>query len=71
MEKVLLQVEQGNVIHSKDHRVLQACQEYAFLKGKDIKIEYPNSVNKSWPQFPRFMHHLPDILIEYKKQQPL
>lgn len=48
MEKVLKQKE----VDSKDHRVVQAI---AMLRGGNVKIKYPNSVNKSWPQFWRFL----------------
>ena len=40
-------------IISKDHRVIQAV---ALLKGNKIKIKYPDSVNKSWPQFWEFLN---------------
>ncbi|MBS3141136.1 hypothetical protein J4405_03255 [Candidatus Woesearchaeota archaeon] len=48
MELALHQKE----ITSRDHRVIQAV---AMLKRNSIKIEYPECVNKSWPQFWRFL----------------
>lgn len=48
MEKALQQTG----ITSKDHRVVQAI---TMLKGDKVKIKYPNSVNKSWPQFWEFL----------------
>ena len=44
MEEALQQKE----ITSRDHRVIQAI---AMLKRDKITIKYPDSVNKSWPQF--------------------
>lgn len=48
MEQELKQAE----IISKDHRVIQAI---SMLKGNKIKIKYPNSINKSWPNFWKFL----------------
>ena len=45
-----LAMEQEEVT-SKDHRVVQAI---AMLK-KNVKIRYPSCVNKSWPQFWKFL----------------
>lgn len=50
MEQVLKQEE----VISKDHRVVQAM---AMLRGNKINIKYPDSVNKSWPQFWRFLNY--------------
>ena len=41
---------QGNRILSKDHRVVQAT-----TMAKDIPAKYPNAVNKTWPQFWKFL----------------
>jgi hypothetical protein len=48
MEEALKQ----NEVLSKDHRVVQAI---AMLKRNQVKIKYPDSVNKSWPQFWKFL----------------
>ena len=48
MEEALKQDE----VISKDHRVVQAI---AMLKGNKVKIKYPDSVKKSWPQFWKFL----------------
>ncbi|MDP7324470.1 MAG: hypothetical protein QF632_06935 [Candidatus Woesearchaeota archaeon] len=48
MEQALGQEE----VTSKDHRVIQAV---VMSTMRHIKINYPNSVNKSWPQFWRFL----------------
>lgn len=42
-------------ITSTDHRIIQAV---SMLKGNSVKIKYPNAVNKSWPQFWRFLDDL-------------
>jgi len=70
MEEVLLQADNGYVIDSQDHRVIQAYVMSQKVRKNAVKIKSFESVNKSWPQFPIFIHNLPDILIEYKKQQP-
>jgi len=48
MENALQQKE----VTSKDHRVVQAI---AMLKGEETAFMYPGCVNKSWPQFWRFL----------------
>lgn len=48
MERALKEKE----ITSKDHRVIQAI---AMLKRGNIHIIHPESVNKSWPQFWKFL----------------
>lgn len=48
MEKALRQEK----ITSKDHRVVQAI---VMLKGNKIRVKYPESVKKTWPQFWNFV----------------
>ncbi len=43
---------QQKEVTSKDHRVVQAI---AMLKGNEVLIKYLDSVNKSWPQFWKFL----------------
>ena len=50
MEQSLKQKE----VISRDHRVIQAV---SMLKGNKIKIKYPDSVNKTWPQFWKFLEN--------------
>ena len=50
MEQALQETE----INSRDHRVVQAI---AMRKKNKVKVRYPDSVNKSWPQFWRFLQH--------------
>jgi hypothetical protein len=55
MTKVLKDAESGKPIASKDHRVVQAISMWAKVYKKKVKILYPESVNKSWPQFWDFL----------------
>lgn len=45
----------GQEISSKDHRVVQAIAMWGQINNKSVKILYPESVNKSWPQFWDFL----------------
>lgn len=45
---------QKDEVTSKDHRIIQAI---AMLKGGKVNISNPDSVNKSWPQFWRFLEY--------------
>jgi hypothetical protein len=51
MEESLQLAKQGKEITSKDHRVVQALGMWGTLNNRKLKIKYPKSVNKSWPQF--------------------
>lgn len=51
MEKTLRQAKSGEEITSKDHRVIQAIAMWSKLHKVTSHILYPESVNKSWPQF--------------------
>jgi hypothetical protein len=55
MEKVIKAVEAGKMIESKDHRPVQAGAELQKVKGMPIRVRYPESVNKSWPMFWKFL----------------
>ena len=55
MERELDNAKNGRGIESKDHRVVQAIAMWAKLNNKVVNIKYPESVNKSWPQFWDFM----------------
>jgi hypothetical protein len=55
MENVLLGFDEESEIYSKDHRVVQAISMLGKLKNKEVKIKYPHSVDKSWPQFWKFL----------------
>jgi hypothetical protein len=71
MSEMLDSAKKGKAITSKDHRVVQAIAMWGKLNNKKInphtkglrprrfgvgvKILYPNSVKKSWPQFWNFL----------------
>ncbi len=55
MEKVLYRAVNNITIDSKDHRAVQAAVMYGRIKNMPIKVLYPEAVNKSWPQFWRFI----------------
>lgn len=57
MKQNLRCFEEGTVIESKDHRVVQAIAMLAKARRKEVKFAYPDSVNKSWPQFWEFISH--------------
>jgi len=60
MEKEMKYFDDNKEIKSKDHRVVQAMSMLAQIKGKNVKIAYPESVNKSWPQFWKFVDYCSD-----------
>lgn len=51
MKIELARAKAGKKIRSKDHRVIQAIVMLRKSKDKDVEVKYPDSVNKSWPQF--------------------
>ena len=55
MERCLYQAQSGKSVNSHDHRVIQAIAMRSEYLERDLKIKYPNSVNKSWPQFWKFL----------------
>jgi len=56
MERVLYDSGLGKEIDSTDHRVVQAIVMLQKVKGKDIKVKYPETARKSWPQFWKFLN---------------
>lgn len=62
MEKALDEYKNSKEISSKDHRVIQAVVMRARVDGKKIKIKYPKSVSKSWPQFWEFLADTDDLI---------
>ena len=58
MSEMLDSAKKGKTITSKDHRVVQAIAMWGKLNSKKVKILYPNSVKKSWPQFWKFLKFL-------------
>lgn len=47
--------EEGKEITSRDHRVVQALAMWGKINKKEVRIIYPEAVNKSWPQFWAFL----------------
>jgi len=58
MENQIKKLENGEEIDSKDHRVVQAIALLSKLKNKNAKFSFPDCVNKSWPQFWRFLEYI-------------
>lgn len=54
MEKALSEAKDGKIA-SKDHRVVQAAAMWQKINNKEVLVEYPEVVNKSWPQFWKFL----------------
>jgi 5-enolpyruvylshikimate-3-phosphate synthase len=57
VEKELAAVKLGKPISSKDHRVVQALAMYQKLNNLPVKATYPDTVNKSWSQFWKFLEY--------------
>ena len=55
MEKTIEQIENDEIIDSKDHRVVQAAAMFQKLNGLPSTVEYSDVVNKSWSQFWKFL----------------
>lgn len=62
VERVIEDINNRREIESKDHRVIQAGAMYQKLNNEAIRIKHPLSVNKSWPQFWRFMNDIPKLI---------
>lgn len=67
MEKALDEDKDGKDITSKDHRVIQAIVMKAKVENKDVRVKYPRSVNKSWPEFWEFMANTEGVSRAYKR----
>jgi len=59
MEQVIETVENGKIIESQDHRVVQAGSMLQKLRGKDISVKYPWCVDKSWLRYWDFLNDAP------------
>ncbi len=55
MEKQLGFLRADKTITSRDHRVVQAIAMLGRVKGIALRFQFPNAVNKSWPQFWEFL----------------
>lgn len=57
MDDMIKKMDSRKTVDSKDHRVIQALVMWALVNDKKFKITYPDSVNKSWPQFWKFIKY--------------
>jgi hypothetical protein len=57
VEKSLQQSDNNQMVSSKDHRVVQAIVMRQLAQNKPVKIENPDCVSKSWPQFWDFIDY--------------
>ena len=55
VDMAIRNLENHEVIDSKDHRVVQAVAMLAKARGIGVAFRYPESVGKSWPQFWEFL----------------
>jgi 5-enolpyruvylshikimate-3-phosphate synthase len=74
MERTLKELYSGSIIHSRDHRVVQAeamlIQSRDKGKGAEKLKKYfdnPDCVNKTWPKFWDFMEYCKNIKNKHKK----
>lgn len=58
MEITIEQIRKEEVVDSKDHRIVQAAAMYCKYKNANPKIQYPEVVEKSWPQFWYFLNNI-------------
>lgn len=61
MDRVIISASEGKEIDSKDHRVVYSAAMLQKVKGYPIKIKHPKVVNKSWPQFRRFLFDIDSL----------
>jgi hypothetical protein len=57
MEKQLNNFDNKKEVDSKDHRVVYSIAMLAMAKNKKINFSFPDCVNKSWPQFWKFLKY--------------
>ncbi len=55
MERSMLLYRTEGVVDSPDHRIVQAIAMLAIVENKDIVIKTDKAVEKTWPQFWRFL----------------
>ncbi len=55
MEKIMDYISRDDEIDSSDHRAVQAAAMLQRINGQNVKIKNKKAVNKSWPQFWRFL----------------
>lgn len=57
MEEVLTEANAGEMIDSKDHRVVQAIAMWGQVNNKNVRFSYPDAVHKTWPKFWDFLDY--------------
>ncbi len=57
MEENFNNVMEDRMVTSKDHRVVQALAMWAKVNNRNIKVEHPGCVFKSWPFFWSFLEN--------------
>lgn len=57
LEEMLRAADNGEVITSRDHRVVQAVVMRQKVRKRDVAVENKDAVNKSWPQFWDFVNY--------------
>jgi hypothetical protein len=45
------QASAGEIVQSRDHRVVQAIAMWGRLMDREVEFEHPDAVKKSWPEF--------------------
>jgi hypothetical protein len=55
IKEALDQAKTGTAVTSKDHRVVQAIAMWGKVSGVNVHFQFPESVNKTWPQFWKFI----------------
>jgi len=58
MPAALEAAKNGAQVASKDHRIVQAIAMRGIANNTEVNITYPDAVNKSWPQFWKFISWL-------------
>jgi len=56
MEQMIEIVNNGRMIESRDHRIVQAGGMLQKFRGKDVNVKYPWCVNKSWKRYWDFLN---------------
>lgn len=57
MDRILEKAKAGEIIDSKDHRVVQAIAMWGLVNDKNVRFLYPDAVNKTWPKFWDFIEY--------------
>lgn len=58
MAAAMDQAGSGEIVSSRDHRVVQAIAMWGRLMDREVEFEHPDAVNKSWPEFWPFLESI-------------